>query len=184
MEKLIETCFSFICHQDKDIIISVYDELIPLCPRCIGLHVGFFISPIVFFFRSYQNLFLNTKIRFTLILFTSLAGIHWLSGDIGIVTPNSLSRFITGFFSGSGFGILLNSVTKTFDSLHSNERRIISTKFLVTILLILSGILIKEIQLFELALFTIVLNNIYNIGYSLTLLKTNHIKLQKQEVVK
>ena len=137
-----------------------------------------------FFFNRCQNLFLNTKIRFTLIILTSLAGLHWLLGGQEIVTPDSLSRFITGFFSGSGFGILLISVTKTFDSYHSDERRIISIKFLVIILLILSGILVKEVQLFELALFTIVLNNIYNIGCSLTQLKTNHIKLQKQEVVK
>ena len=137
-----------------------------------------------FFFNRCQNLFLNTKIRFTLIILTSLAGLHWLLGGQEIVTPDSLSRFITGFFSGSGFGILLISVTKTFDSYHSDERRIISIKFLVIILLILSGILVKEVQLFELALFTIVLNNIYIIGYSLTLLKINHIKLQKQEVVK
>ena len=113
-----------------------------------------------------------------------MAGLHWLLGGQEIVTPDSLSRIITGFFSGSGFGILLISVTKTFDSYHSDERRIISIKFLVIILLILSGILVKEVQLFELALFTIVLNNIYNIGFSLTQLKTNHIKLQKQEVVK
>jgi len=137
-----------------------------------------------FFFNRCQNLFLNTKIRFTLIILTSLAGLHWLLGGQEIVTPDSLSRIITGFFSGSGFGILLISVTKTFDSYHSDERRIISIKFLVIILLILSGILVKEVQLFELALFTIVLNNIYNIGFSLTQLKTNHIKLQKQEVVK
>ena len=184
MEKLIEAFFGFICHQDKDILIRIYDEFIPLCPRCIGLHIGFFISPIVFFFRRYRNLFLNTKIRFALIIFTSLAGIHWLLGDQGIVTPNSLSRFVTGFFSGLGFGILLNSVTKKFESYYFNQRKKVRIKVSVTILLVLLGILIKEIQLFELALFTIVLNNIYHIGYSLTLLKTNPIKLLKQEVSK
>ena len=184
MEKLIETFFSFMCHQDKDILISVYDKFIPLCPRCIGLQVGFFISPIVFFLRRYQNLVLNTEIRFALIILTSLAGIHWLLGDYEIVTPNSLSRFITGFFSGSGFGILLISFTRKFESYYFNQRKKVIIKFSVIILLIVSGILVKEVQLFELALFTIVLNNIYIIGYSLTLLKINHIKLQKQEVVK
>ena len=180
MEKLIETFFSFICHQDKDILISIYDEFIPLCPRCIGLQVGFFISPIIFFFNRCQN----PKIRFTLIILTSLAGLHWLLGGQEIVTPDSLSRFITGFFSGSGFGILLISFTRKIESYYFNQRKKVIIKFSVIILLILSGILVKEVQLFELALFTIVLNNIYIIGYSLTLLKTNHIKLQKQEVVK
>ena len=184
MEKLIETFFSFMCHQDKDILISVYDKFIPLCPRCIGLQVGFFISPIIFFFNRCQNLFLNTKIRFTLIILTSLAGLHWLLGGQEIVTPDSLSRFITGFFSGSGFGILLISFTRKIESYYFNQRKKVIIKFSVIILLIVSGILVKEVQLFELALFTIVLNNIYIIGYSLTLLKINHIKLQKQEVVK
>lgn len=184
MEKFIETFFSFICHQDKDIIISVYDELITLCPRCIGLHVGFFISPIVFLFRSYKGLFLDPKTRFALIILTSLAGIHWLLGDQGVVTPNSLSRFCTGFLSGFGLGILLDSVSKKFDSYYFDRKKIISIKFALIFVLILSGILLKEIQLLELALFIIVLHNIYKIVYSLTLLKTNHIKLIKQEVLK
>jgi len=184
MENLIETFFSFICHQDKDILIRIYDEFIPLCPRCIGLHVGFFVSSITFLFRRNQNLFLNPKTKFALIILTSLAGIHWLLGDQGIVTPSSLSRFYTGFLSGIGFGLLLNSIIKLFDSYRFNKRRIISIKFVLTILLILSGITLKEILFLELALLIIVLNNLYNIGYSLSLLTTNHIKLIKQEVLK
>jgi len=183
MENLIETFFSFICHQDKDTLIRVYDEFIPLCPRCIGLHVGFFASAIVFLFRKYQDLFLNPKTSFALIILSSLVGIHWLLGNQGIVTPNSLSRFCTGFLSGFGFGILLNSVSKTFKSYYFSKRKIVVIKFVLIIVLILSGIPLKEIQLFNLALFIIVLHNICKIIYSLTLLKTNHIKLIKQEVL-
>jgi len=184
MEMLIETSFSFICHQDKEILIRIYDGFIPLCPRCIGLHVGFFISPIVLFFSRYKNLFQNTKVRFALIILTSLAGIHWLSADQGIVVPGSISRFYTGFLSGFGLGLLLNSVTNTVESYCFNKRNIISIKIVLTTLLILSGFTLKEIQFLELALLIIVLNNIYNIGHSLTLIKSNHTKLIKQEVLK
>ena len=184
MENLIETFFSFICHQDKDILIRVYDEYIPMCPRCIGLHLGFFFSSFVFLFRRFQKIILNPKIRFALIILMSLAGIHWLLGYLGIFITGSLSRFFTGILSGLGFGILLNSVSKKFDSYYFNKRKIVLIKFVLIFVLFLSEILLKEIQLLELALFIIVLHNIYKIGRSLTLFKSNHIKLIKQEALK
>jgi uncharacterized membrane protein len=110
LEKIIYQLLGFICHQDKSILIATSENLIPLCPRCLGLHIGFFLT-LVFLNRIIQRRVNLDKpgILFVIIFLIGVAGIHWILGALDIMEMNTLSRFITGFVSGSGLYVFLYS---------------------------------------------------------------------------
>ena len=111
LEQIIKYLLGFICHQDKSILFELGGYLIPLCPRCLGLHSGFFITLIVINLFFQKPIDLNKPRNILVITFSiGLAGIHWLLGFFGIMEMNLASRLFTGLISGTGFCLLLYSL--------------------------------------------------------------------------
>lgn len=111
LEKIIYHLLGFICHQDQAILLRIDENLIPLCPRCLGLNIGFF-STLVFYkllFKSPFNLYKPSNIL-VLFLSISLAGFHWFLGFLSVIEINNSLRILTGLISGSGFCVLLISL--------------------------------------------------------------------------
>ena len=111
LEKIIYHLLGFICHQDQTILLRDGENLIPLCPRCLGLHFGFFIALVVVksFYQKPVNIYKPQNILL-IICSISLTGIHWLFGFLNIVEMDFSSRLFTGIVSGAGFFILIISL--------------------------------------------------------------------------
>lgn len=113
VNELIQFIFGLICHQDQSVLLRINNEFIPLCPRCIGLHSGFFIS--LFFLILFNIKSINTQKNYQLIILLiviSTAAIHWFLVKINLLVLDSL---ITGLISGIGFAI------GTFNSLAGGD---------------------------------------------------------------
>jgi uncharacterized membrane protein len=108
LAKVTKTFLGFFCHQDKSILLSIYGDYLQLCPRCIGLHSGFFITIVASLF-IYRDPRLTRKkiLNILLVLLVTLTGFHWLGGAIDMFDPSSFTRLCTGLISGSAFGYLI-----------------------------------------------------------------------------
>lgn len=108
--ELTKTLFGLFCHQDPGIILKLNNEQLPLCPRCTGLHTGFFLAFILYkiiginFFRIWIF-----KSPYFLFFIISITYLHWLGGWLNIIEQEIILRFVTGMLSGSGFYLLIIS---------------------------------------------------------------------------
>jgi uncharacterized membrane protein len=105
---VIKTFLGFFCHQDRSILLSMNGDYLQLCPRCIGLHTGFFTTIVAFVFINQKPLLIRKKIPMTiLVLLATLTGFHWFGARIDMFDTSSFTRFCTGLISGSAFGYLI-----------------------------------------------------------------------------
>lgn len=104
MEVLVDAVtkklFSFICHQNVDILFDLGGRTINLCPRCAGLHLGFSSALLVLAWRS---VIIRPSMTIFLVVLSVVPGIHWLLGNMNFLNPDTLSRFSTGLTGGLAF---------------------------------------------------------------------------------
>lgn len=113
IEEIIRFAFSFICHQDESRLLLIFGDYMPLCPRCTGLHLGFFTTATVLLFINRLILPPLSKVpKFILIFLVTLSGIHWLGGRAEVFESNLYASFLTGLLSGSSFGFLILTYKK------------------------------------------------------------------------
>ena len=111
LERITATVFGFLCHQDPGILMTVAGKEILLCPRCMGLHLGFSSSFIL------MALTTSSRVRIigraTQLVFAMAIGsmaIDWgLGGCLGLYAPTHLSRLATGLATGSALSVLVIS---------------------------------------------------------------------------
>jgi uncharacterized membrane protein len=105
---VIKTFLGIFCHQDKSILLTIYGDYLQLCPRCIGLHSGFFTTIVALVFINRVSLLTLKKTpKIILVLLITVAGLHWLGGTTDMFDASSFIRFFTGLISGSAFGYLI-----------------------------------------------------------------------------
>jgi len=105
------TLFGCFCHQDPTTLMAVGGELVHLCPRCIGLHLGFTLAFAAGLIRFRRGLILSrTRPRFVLVLAVASLGFDWgVGGHLGLYEPTDLSRLITGLACGSALALFLTA---------------------------------------------------------------------------
>lgn len=108
MEVLVDAVtkklFSFICHQNVDILFDIGERTINLCPRCAGLHLGFSSALLVL---MYGSVTLRPSMSIFLVGLAVVPAIHWLLGNMNILNPDAFSRFGTGLIGGLAFAAVL-----------------------------------------------------------------------------
>lgn len=108
MEVLVDAVtnklFSFICHQNVDILFDIGERTINLCPRCAGLHLGFSSALLVL---VYGSVTLRPSMSIFLVGLAIVPAIHWLLGNMNILNPDAFSRFGTGLIGGLAFAAFL-----------------------------------------------------------------------------
>jgi uncharacterized membrane protein len=111
LEKITGALFGLICHQDPAILMRVEGREFLLCPRCIGLHVGFLSSFIVMtLWTSGRIKIVPRTTRLLLAMAIGSMAVDWgLGGHLGLFTPTSFSRLTTGLICGSALSVLLTS---------------------------------------------------------------------------
>jgi len=97
-----------ICHQDLSIVQLVQGHHLPLCPRCTGMHTGFFIFIFSIWFVSDKvRLQLARTHPFVVLILIAVTGIEWIMANYHLYSSSTASRLLTGFGTGAGIGLLL-----------------------------------------------------------------------------
>jgi uncharacterized membrane protein len=108
-EEASRVLFGCFCHQDPSILLTIDGQLVHLCPRCIGLHLGFiaaFIAASLWFRRGLVLSRMGTRLLLLLAV-ASLAFDWGVGGRLGLYAPATHSRLLTGLACGSALGVLL-----------------------------------------------------------------------------
>lgn len=119
LESISAKYFGLFCHQDSSILFQINGDVIPLCPRCIGLHLGFIISILVLTVakQGYLKIFGKYLILF-IIGGLGLMALEWTFAHLSIIHSTHISRLLTGLITGFVLGILLwlykNEYTRPF----------------------------------------------------------------------
>lgn len=101
--------FSFLCHQQQDLLAILQGHVFPFCYRCAGIYLG--IALTLTFMNSISNLHLPWSIGFSLVIIM-LA--EWIFANSGIIASTALSRSLTGLFAGIGVCIMLSGYLNRF----------------------------------------------------------------------
>jgi len=111
IEKIAGMIFGLICHQDSTILMSVDGRKILLCPRCMGLHLGFISSFLLLtLWTSDRTKLISKSSLFILAIAIGSMAIDWgVGGYLGLFAPTTFSRLATGLASGSALSALLIS---------------------------------------------------------------------------
>ena len=97
LETISHFIFGLLCHQDPSILFQVEGQSVALCPRCIGLQLGFIISLILLKVTYRDGFRFNKKLAAGSALGISIMLFDWRGAAIlGIYEPNTISRLITG----------------------------------------------------------------------------------------
>jgi uncharacterized membrane protein len=111
LEEITRFIFGLICHQDPSFLMKVGGREVLLCPRCMGLHLGF-LSSFVFMmlWTSDRIRVLRRAAVFVVAIALGSMVIDWgFGGHLGLYTPSSFSRLATGLASGSALSVLVVS---------------------------------------------------------------------------
>ena len=92
------------------------------------------------------------------LLLTSVAGIHWLTGILGVIKQDVTSRFFTGIVSGMAFNILIIS-TGILEKIQLFTKKLLPGIFKILLLLIIIYTLTAAYLLLMIPAFIIVLFN-------------------------
>jgi uncharacterized membrane protein len=109
LEGACRILFGAFCHQDPSILMVIDGRCVTLCPRCVGLHLGFLLAFGACSFLFRRGLVLaRTGARLLLFLGVASVAFDWgVGGRLGLYAPGTLSRLLTGLASGSSLAVLL-----------------------------------------------------------------------------
>ena len=86
----------YICHQKPERSFFIRNYQFPVCARCTGVLIGFFISLFLLYFKIYIiNFFFS-------IILTLIMVIDWLLQNLLTKKSNNIRRLITGLIGGFG----------------------------------------------------------------------------------
>ena len=102
--KFINLVGASVCHQLPERSFHAGSLIIPVCARCEGIYMGFFISAIFLFimFRRKECDLPRIYIVIILCLFIISTVIDGGLSYLGLVKTNNILRYTTGFLSGTG----------------------------------------------------------------------------------
>lgn len=92
--------YAFFCHRMPERSFFIKGNQFPICARCTGIMLGYFIGIISLFFWKYSGFIVP-------ILFLVPLVIDGVGQYFGKWTSNNTRRFITGLFAGIGVIIIL-----------------------------------------------------------------------------
>lgn len=102
--KFINLVGASVCHQLPERSFHAGSLIIPVCARCEGIYMGFFISAVFLFlmFRRKECDLPRIYIVIILCLFIISTVIDGGLSYLGLVKTNNILRYATGFLSGAG----------------------------------------------------------------------------------
>jgi len=102
--KFINLVGASVCHQLPERSFGAGSMVIPVCARCEGIYIGFFVSAVFLFlmFRRKESDLPRVYIMIILCLFIISTVIDGGLSYLGAIKTNNTLRYLTGFLSGTG----------------------------------------------------------------------------------
>ncbi len=93
-----------VCHQLAERSFRAGELKVPVCARCEGIYIGFFLCAVFLFFlfKKKEGDLPPLYILIILSLFILSTILEWGFSFFSIMDSTNVSRFITGFLAGSG----------------------------------------------------------------------------------
>ena len=109
LNKFIKIIGSSVCHQIPERSFGANALIMPVCSRCEGIYVGFFVSAIILFllFKKKENELPPLYILITMIVFVFSTILEGAFGLFSIFQTNNISRFVTGYLAGSAAMVII-----------------------------------------------------------------------------
>lgn len=106
-ENITSVVFGLICHQDSSFLLTVDGREVLLCPRCMGLQIGFLSSYLFLWCWVRGRTTIVEKLAYvTIVISLGALTLDWAGGHLGFWIPTSNSRLITGLAGGVAFSTL------------------------------------------------------------------------------
>lgn len=123
LDEASRTLFGCFCHQDPSRLLVVGGQLVQLCPRCVGLHLGFAISLISVSQLFRRGLILSRRgSRLLILLGLVVLALDWgVGGYLGLYSQTPYSRLLTGLACGSALAILLAAYRNSLWSIRVSD---------------------------------------------------------------
>lgn len=98
-----------VCHQIPERSLKMGGLVLPICSRCCGIYIGFFVCAIFMFliFRKRESDLPPLYILIILIIFILSTVIDGLLSYFSVIQTNNIARFVTGFLSGSSSMVII-----------------------------------------------------------------------------
>ena len=116
--------FSIFCHQEPSSLLEIYGKSLMLCPRCCGLHIGFFTTLIFFSFKSGLSKLQGTASRVCALSGIILLSAEWILAQSQFISSTTTSRLITGLLAGTSACIFLLTYYRSFSKNSKHGQRI------------------------------------------------------------
>jgi uncharacterized membrane protein len=115
--------FALFCHQEKSLCLELAEKKMPICSRCLGMHLGFITTLAVIFIRSKKKIQISKNNKKSIVLLFVLS---WLTAALtsylsnkGYLSISHSRRIIIGLLLGFATALLLCSLIekmfKTYD---------------------------------------------------------------------
>ncbi len=107
LERLSTQVFGLMCHQDPSLLLHIEGQAFPLCPRCVGLQIGFFVTcAALWLIIRREPIRLSSTAKLILVFALGALAVDWGLGQLGILDPTLVTRLVTGLLGGSALAIL------------------------------------------------------------------------------
>jgi len=137
---LIEKIGFSVCHQLPAKSLNIGGIYLPICARCSGIYIGFFIAALILFimFRKKESNLPPIYILVILCLFIFSTVVDGILSYFGHFETNNNIRFITGFLCGSSIMAIIYPVFVYQYYKKPKDKRIFTSpvKFIIYILLL------------------------------------------------
>ncbi len=112
LEHIIERIGFSVCHQISDRSLALGETVIPLCARCHGLYMGFFVATALLFilYRKREAALPSVWVIVIFLVFISSTLLDGSLSYLGITSTNNNIRFVTGFLCMASIAAILYPV--------------------------------------------------------------------------
>ena len=133
-----------VCHQLPERSFSAGDFSMPLCARCEGIYLGFFIAAIILFimFRKRESDLPPVYIVVILCLFILSTVLDGSLSYLGVFSTNNFSRFITGYLSGAAAMTIVYPIFNFQYFKNSSSLKIFTGPLMFVVFLLINAVVI------------------------------------------
>lgn len=167
VEFISSAVFGSICHQNTSSLVYIGGKMLLLCPRCTGLHTGFFLC--IF----YTLLFNRERISLTgqfvkIFCATALVFIftEWLFAQFNITHSTTESRYTSGLLAGCALGLLTLAYCSYYLYFYRKKRNTAGYQLIILFTLI-AGIGLSQLTNWTMVTLLLLLTILFNLTFIL-----------------
>jgi len=120
-----------VCHQIPERSLEMGGLILPICSRCCGIYIGFFICAIFMFsiFRKRESDLPPLYILIILIIFAISTVVDGFLSYFSVIETNNIARLVTGFLTGSSTMAIIYPIFNYQYYRNSHNIRIFASPF-------------------------------------------------------